>query len=74
MGSPVLKRSVVIAGHKTSVRLEDEFWSGLKEIVAVRSMTLAELVTTVERACSCWSFIGNGRRAGRPRGRTAPAP
>lgn len=49
MGSPVLKRSVVIGGHKTSVSLEDEFWSGLKEIAAGRNMTLSDLVATVER-------------------------
>jgi predicted DNA-binding ribbon-helix-helix protein len=49
MGSPVLKRSVVIGGHKTSVSLEDEFWSGLKEIAATRNMTLSDLVATVER-------------------------
>jgi predicted DNA-binding ribbon-helix-helix protein len=49
MGSPVLKRSVVIGGHKTSVSLEDEFWSGLKEIAAARHTTLSDLVATVER-------------------------
>jgi predicted DNA-binding ribbon-helix-helix protein len=49
MGSPVLKRSVVIGGHKTSVSLEDEFWSGLKEIAASRRTTLSDLVATVER-------------------------
>jgi len=49
MGSPVLKRSVVIGGHKTSVSLEDEFWSGLKEIAAARNVTLSDLVATVER-------------------------
>ena len=32
MKSPVVKRSIVIAGHKTSVSLEDAFWTGLKEI------------------------------------------
>jgi predicted DNA-binding ribbon-helix-helix protein len=30
--SPVLKRSIVIAGHKTSISVEDEFWDSLKEI------------------------------------------
>ena len=30
--SAVLKRSVVIAGHKTSISVEDEFWDSLKEI------------------------------------------
>jgi predicted DNA-binding ribbon-helix-helix protein len=42
--SPVSKRSIVIAGHKTSVSLEDEFWKSLKEIAGERGMTLAELV------------------------------
>ena len=32
MKSSIIKRSVVIAGHKTSVSLEDAFWSGLKQI------------------------------------------
>ena len=32
MQSAIVKRSIVIAGHKTSVSLEDEFWNGLKEI------------------------------------------
>jgi predicted DNA-binding ribbon-helix-helix protein len=49
MGSPVLKRSVVIGGHKTSVSLEDEFWSGLKEIAAAHSTTLSDLVARIER-------------------------
>ena len=34
MKSPVVKRSIVIAGHKTSVSLEDAFWDALKEIAA----------------------------------------
>ena len=44
MKSPVVKRSIVIAGHKTSVSLEDAFWIGLKEIAGSRGMTLSELV------------------------------
>jgi Ribbon-helix-helix domain len=32
MKSPVLKRSIVVAGHKTSISLEDAFWEGLKEM------------------------------------------
>jgi hypothetical protein len=39
MKSPVVKRSIVIAGHKTSVSLEDAFWKGLKEIASGRDMT-----------------------------------
>jgi predicted DNA-binding ribbon-helix-helix protein len=48
MKSPVVKRSIVIAGHKTSVSLEDAFWKGLKEIAGTRDMTLSELVATID--------------------------
>jgi predicted DNA-binding ribbon-helix-helix protein len=48
MKSAVLKRSIVIAGHKTSVSLEDEFWNGLKEIVRKQKMTLADLVGDID--------------------------
>ena len=47
MKSPVVKRSVVVAGHKTSVSLEDEFWKGLKEIAGGRHVTLSDLVGTI---------------------------
>ncbi len=46
--SLVWKRSVVIAGRKTSVSLEDEFWNSLNEIAAERGMTLGELVGTID--------------------------
>lgn len=48
MKSQVIKRSIVIAGHKTSVSLEDAFWRGLKEIARDRSITLSELVGTID--------------------------
>ncbi len=48
MSSPVVKRSIVIAGHKTSVSLEDAFWQGLKEIANGRDMTLSDLVATID--------------------------
>ena len=48
MKSPVVKRSIVLAGHKTSVSLEDEFWRGLKEIAGKRLMTLSTLVDSID--------------------------
>jgi predicted DNA-binding ribbon-helix-helix protein len=48
MNSPVIKRSVVIAGHKTSVSLEDAFWTSLKEIAISRGVTLSDLVTSID--------------------------
>jgi predicted DNA-binding ribbon-helix-helix protein len=48
MKSPVVKRSIVVAGHKTSVSLEEAFWNGMKEISALRNMTLSELVGEID--------------------------
>ncbi|MSO66515.1 MAG: aryl-sulfate sulfotransferase [Pseudolabrys sp.] len=48
MKSPVVKRSIVIAGHKTSVSLEDAFWKGLKEIANRRDLTLSDLVASID--------------------------
>ena len=48
MKSPVVKRSIVLAGHKTSVSLEDAFWAGLKEIAGKRLMTVSDLVRTID--------------------------
>jgi predicted DNA-binding ribbon-helix-helix protein len=42
--SLVFKRSLVVAGLKTSVSLEEEFWKSLKEIAGERNMTVTELV------------------------------
>jgi predicted DNA-binding ribbon-helix-helix protein len=48
MKSRISKRSIIIAGHKTSVSLEDEFWDSLKEIAKERSMTLGALVAAID--------------------------
>jgi predicted DNA-binding ribbon-helix-helix protein len=48
MKSPVVKRSIVIAGHKTSVSLEDAFWNCLKEIASSRDLTLSDLVASID--------------------------
>jgi predicted DNA-binding ribbon-helix-helix protein len=48
MKSPVVKRSIVIAGHKTSVSLEDAFWTSLKEIAGHRNMTLSDMVASID--------------------------
>jgi predicted DNA-binding ribbon-helix-helix protein len=47
MKSPVIKRSIVIGGHKTSISLEDAFWKSLREIAGGRDMTLSDLVATI---------------------------
>lgn len=48
MQSLVMKRSIVIVGHKTSVSLEDEFWKSLRDIAHERDMTASELVAPID--------------------------
>ncbi|MGC1358729.1 MAG: ribbon-helix-helix domain-containing protein [Xanthobacteraceae bacterium] len=48
MKSVVVKRSIVIAGHKTSVSLEAAFWIALKDIAASRQQTLSDLVGAID--------------------------
>ena len=48
MKSQVVKRSIVIAGHKTSVSLEDAFWDALKDIATHQDTTLSDLVAEID--------------------------
>ena len=48
MKSLVVKRSVMIDGHKTSVSLEDPFWNGLKEIAHSEGATLPALLAKID--------------------------
>ena len=47
MKSTVAKRSIVLAGHKTSISLEDAFWLGLKDIASSRRSTLSNLIGSI---------------------------
>ncbi|MGJ0454059.1 MAG: ribbon-helix-helix domain-containing protein [Methylocystis sp.] len=44
----VVKHSVVIAGHRTSVSLEDAFWRALKDIAAQEDVSLPALIARVD--------------------------
>jgi predicted DNA-binding ribbon-helix-helix protein len=46
--SPVVKRSIRISGHRTSVSLEKQFWNALKEIAKERGATMQALVATIK--------------------------
>ena len=48
MKSTIVKRSVVIGGHKTSVSLEDAFWKALKAIAGERNMKLGDLISSID--------------------------
>ncbi len=45
-----IKRSVTIAGHRTSLSLEPEFWDALNALATVRDMSLAGLVAAIDEA------------------------
>jgi predicted DNA-binding ribbon-helix-helix protein len=59
MKSPVIKRSIVIAGHKTSVSIEDAFWTALKEIAQTRRQSVAELIGAIDGARQTGNRTGN---------------
>jgi len=48
MKSLIAKRSVIIDGQKTSVSLEDAFWTDLKKIAHAQQMTLSALVAEID--------------------------
>jgi len=50
MRSSISKRSIVIGGHKTSVSLEDVFWSDLKQIAHAEETTLSELIAKIDES------------------------
>ena len=45
----VIKRSVMIAGHPTSITLADEFWKRLKAIAKARGSTLSKLIAEIDK-------------------------
>ena len=48
MKSLIIKRSIVLNGHKTSVSLEHAFWSGMKDIARARGMSLSDVVGEID--------------------------
>jgi predicted DNA-binding ribbon-helix-helix protein len=49
MKSPVIKRSIIRDGHKSSVSLEDQFWVGLHEIAVRQNMTVSALIGLIDQ-------------------------
>ncbi|KFG69099.1 ribbon-helix-helix domain-containing protein [Microvirga sp. BSC39] len=48
MGFAVLKRSVSIAGHRTSISLEEPFWEGLREIAERETISVQALIGRID--------------------------
>ena len=49
MKSSIIKRSVDIDGRKTSVSLEDAFWSDLKEIAHMQRATVSKVIAEIDK-------------------------
>ena len=47
--SAVIKHSILINGHKTSVSLENEFWRGLHDVARSKNVPAAKLVEQLDR-------------------------
>ena len=47
MKSRIVKHSILLADHKTSVSLENEFWNGLKNIADELHLTVSELIRDI---------------------------
>jgi predicted DNA-binding ribbon-helix-helix protein len=48
MNSTLKKRSIVIGSHKTSISLEDIFWTSLKQIARERATTVSEIIGVLD--------------------------
>ncbi|MCJ2070548.1 ribbon-helix-helix domain-containing protein [Methylobacterium sp. J-030] len=48
MSAGLSKHSVMIAGHRTSVSLEDPFWTALREVAAARGQSVQALIGAID--------------------------
>jgi predicted DNA-binding ribbon-helix-helix protein len=58
----LIKRSVTLAGHRTSVRLERVFWNEIETLAAARDMSLAGLVAEIDRRRSADQNLASALR------------
>ena len=45
----LVKRSITIAGHRTSITLEQNFWDALKELACSEDVSVSELVRRIDQ-------------------------
>lgn len=50
MAARTRKHSLTIAGHRTSVSLEEPFWDALKNMARAKGVSVAELVSDIDRS------------------------
>ena len=49
LSAKVVKRSVSIAGHLTSISLEEPFWSELQKLAKVNGKSLSRLIASIDK-------------------------
>ena len=47
-GAAIVKRSLAIAGHRTSISLEEAFWRELKALAIRRGLSVSALVAAID--------------------------
>ena len=52
LNTPIVKRSVMIAGHATSVSIEKPFWDAFKTIATAQGKSINQLITEIDEARS----------------------
>jgi predicted DNA-binding ribbon-helix-helix protein len=62
MKSPVIKRSIILDGHKTSISIEESFWVALKEIAHDSGTTLSKLVGSIRANRAAGSNLSSAIR------------
>lgn len=50
MSEQIRKRSITVAGHKTSLSLEEAFWSALKQTARAQGLSVKALVEEIDRS------------------------
>jgi predicted DNA-binding ribbon-helix-helix protein len=79
-GARIVKRSLRISGHPTSISIEPAFWDALREIAALRQLSVSALVATIDAgrdgnlSSAIRVFVLDSCRRGELGGRKAPVP
>ena len=47
--APIVKRSVVVAGHRTSISMEEPFWRAAKDLAAADGVSMSSLLAQIDR-------------------------
>lgn len=71
---PLLKRSVSLAGHRTSLSLEPEFWAVIDTAIRAEGLSLAGLIAQIDEARGLEPLASSMRVWALARAQTMPPP